>query len=235
VVMMRKILIALFLLLFCPVNVLRAQGQEQESQDHKHQRFAKLGFVHTESEMEGFKIAINGLSVDFETYFNRNHIGLSGWFIGYRKDDLRYKDFGHLLNGGVFRTVGMPMTVDLKVSGGLEWGSVSSSYNQTRFNYDGLGLISYENLFLNKNTSAPKLGPGNNTALYPFVEVSLVKKWSRFLLETGVRGSIQKFGFDKYDLHDDSLSFVSSDRTRIVPALFIKLGLALGGPSAPNK
>lgn len=199
--------------------------------DHNHQTYLKSGLVHTGSEMEGFNIVVNGLSVDLETYFNKNHVGLSGWFVGYRKDDIRFIDFGHLLNGGVFRTVGTPV-VDLKVGGGLEWGIISPNFSKTRFNYNNGMLVSYEHLFPHRNTDIPGVGPSHDSAMYPFVEMGFMKKWRLFLVETGVRGSIMRFGFDRYYLDGDNLSFVSSDKRRIIPSVFVKFGVALGGNSA---
>ncbi|MDP3697729.1 MAG: hypothetical protein Q8R55_07020 [Candidatus Taylorbacteria bacterium] len=194
--------------------------------DHDHQTYLKGGLVHTESEMEGFNIIVNGLSVDLETYFNRNHIGLSGWFVGYRKDNIRFADFGHLLNAGVFRTINTPVA-DMKLAGGLEWGVTSPNYNRTRFSYEDDRLVSYEHLFLQKNTDIPGLGPAHDSALYPFLEASILKRWEWFLVEAGVRGNVQKFGFDRYRLDGDNVEFVPSDRTRIVPAFFIKFGVVI--------
>ena len=242
-VMMRRILTVLILLLFCLVNVLRAQGQEiqaqevQENQeeqeekkktdkkpDHRHQMFLKFGFVHTGSEIESFRIVVNGISVDLETYFNKNHAGFSGWFVGYRKDDTRFADFGHFINFGMFRVIGIP-AMDLKISGGLEWGSPSLDFSKTRFSYRNGVLESYENLFLKKNFGVPKTEPSGDAVLYPFAEASILKRWRYILVETGVRGNIQSFGFDRYELAGDSLEFSSRDKTVIVPAVFIKFGL----------
>lgn len=229
---MRKTIVALMLALSLFAFKVEAQNgktgdaQKPNKLDHNHQTYFKVGLVHTESEMEGFNIVVNGLSVDVETYFNNNHIGLSGWFVGYRKDDIRFSDFGHVLNAGVFRTVRTPVA-DLKIGGGAEWGIISLNYSKTRFSYDDGGmLVSYEHLFPHRNTDIPALGPSHDSSLYPFLEAGLLKRWEWFLVEVGVRGSIQKFGFDRYRLNGDNVEFVSSDKTRIVPAVFVKLGVA---------
>jgi hypothetical protein len=230
---MRTAVVAVTAVLLFFVTAFRLEAQdngknESKKPDHDHQTYLKGGLVHTESEMEGFNIVVNGPSVDLETYFNKHHAGLSGWFIGYRKDDLRYSDFGHVLNAGVFSTVGTP-AVELKFAGGVEWGVTSLAYNRTRFNYDSDRLVSYEHFFLQKNTDIPALGPSHDSVMYPFVEAGILKRWEWFLVEAGIRGNIQKFGFDRYDLDGDEVSFYPINRTRIVPSFFIKLGFALGG------
>src|SRR3990167_9895384 len=106
------------LILFVPAQEL---GAQERASDHNHQTFLKIGLVHTESEIKGFNVTINGLSIDLETYFNKNHLGFSGWFVGYRKDDIRRADFGHFLNSGIFRKADISV-VDLKFGGGIEWG-----------------------------------------------------------------------------------------------------------------
>jgi|SRR3989338_3459803 len=199
--------------------------EETKKSDHSRQTYLKAGLVHTETCIENFSVVVNGLSIDLETYFNKNHLGLSGWSVGYRKDNLEFIDFGHLFNFSVFRTASISV-VDLKVGGGVEWGIASTNYSKTRFSYNDSGLAEYEHLFLIKNSEVPFLKPSNDGTLYPFMELSLLKRNRRFLVEAGVRGNIQKFGFDRYRLDGDKLDFVSGDKTRVVPAAFVKLGIA---------
>ena len=85
--------------------------------------------------------------------------------------------------------------------------------------------IKITNLFLKKNFGMPKAEPSGDAVLYPFVEASILKRWRYILVETGVRGNIQSFGFDRYELVGDSLEFSSRNKTVIVPAVFIKFGL----------
>jgi len=228
--MKKNIAVILSLLTFLATLSVEAQTNKNKP-DHDHQTYLKAGLVHTDSEIKDFNIIINGLSLDLETHFNKDHIGLSGWFIGYRKDNIRYIDFGQLLNLGTFRTINTP-AIGLKFSGGVEWGIISPNFSRTRFNYENDRLVSYEHLFLQKNTDIPNFGPSHDSALYPFVELSFMKRWEQFLVEAGVRGNIQKFGFDKYRLYGDDIEFVASDITRVIPMFFIKIGVALDDNSA---
>ncbi|OGN07901.1 MAG: hypothetical protein A2750_00395 [Candidatus Yanofskybacteria bacterium RIFCSPHIGHO2_01_FULL_45_42] len=233
---MKRILTAFLIFLSCAAVDLGAQTQETQEKKtketeknlHGHQIFVKLGLVRTESKIESFRSAVNGISVDLETYFNKRHFWLSGWSVGYKKDDIQFSNFGHLINGSVFGTVGVGVA-DIKFSGGVEWGMPSANFNKTRFHYGESGLMSYEHLFLQKNSNIPELEPSEDALLYPFAEIVLLKKGKRFLVEAGIRGNIQKFGLDSYFLNGDDLIFVSSSKTIIVPSVFIKFGVALSG------
>src|SRR3989338_7745855 len=91
--------------------------EEKKKPDHNHQMYLKAGLDHVGTSIEGFDIVVNGLNIELETYFNKNHLGLSGWSVGYRKDDVRQIDFGHFFNLGVFREMAVPM-VGFKFGGG---------------------------------------------------------------------------------------------------------------------
>src|SRR3990167_4439601 len=93
------VLVGLFFFSLCS----GALAQENENKKHGYKTYLEGSVFHAEGDIEGFRYNINGLAVDIETYFNGSHIGLSGWSIGYRKDDLRYSDTGQLFNFKVFR------------------------------------------------------------------------------------------------------------------------------------
>ena len=109
----------------------------------------------------------------------------------------------------------------------MEWGMPTPYFNRTRFSYENGELTSYEHLFLEHNSNVPKVGTSQDAVLYPFLELSVLKRWRLFLAEVGVRGNIQNLGFDKYYLNGDDFTSVPSDKTIVVPALFIKLGVSL--------
>lgn len=231
--MLTKVLAAVIFVFFYSVLSVEAQSDTDKKEkverkpDHNHQTFLKGGLVHAETDIKGFKIVVNGLSIDIETYFNKNHAGLSSWFIGYRKDDLKFVDSGHFINGGVSRIVATPM-LDIRIGGGLEWGSASLDFSKTRFNYKDGDLKSYEQLFLKKNSNLPGVGPSGDAVLYPFFEIGLLKRWAQFMVELGMKGNIQRFGFDRYKITGDILRFDSSNDTVITPSVFIKFGLSAG-------
>jgi len=250
---------AIMLLIFF-TTVLRVEAQdddpvlsekgEAKKPNHSHQTYLKGGWSHIGTEIEGFDIVVNGLSVDLETYFNsvlagkggavENHFGLSGWFLGYRKDDLTFFDFGHVLNIGVFRTVNIPVSAKipvpvLKIGGGLEWGTISSNFSKTHLSYENGELTSYEHIFPYRNIDIPGSGPSYDSDLYPFVEAGILKRWNRFLVEAGLRGNIQRFGFDKYVLNGDELDFTENQKTKVIYSFFIKFGFTIGGDKSAKK
>ena len=232
-------LLATIFVLLTPIHGFGAQEQtekkdgdvvskdEKKKPDHEHQTYLKVGLGCVETTIEGFGINVKGMTFDIETHFNKNHMGLSGWFVGYRKDDLTDSDSGHLLNFGAFRKIDMP-AVALKMSGGAEWGIPTVDFSGTRFNYENGNPVSYEHLFLKHNSGIPGIGTSKDAVFYPFIELSLLKKWRWLLAEGGIRGNIQKFGFDKYHLGSDDLIFVSRDRIRLLPTFFVKAGIDIG-------
>lgn len=218
---MRKVIVALAALF-----LFAFKAEAQEHSDHRHQEYIKVGLVHVEAEVESFNVVINGLSVDIETYFNKKHIGLSGWSFGYRKDDIKYTEAGHTFNFNLFRTTDI-FVVDLKLGGGVEFGVVSKNFDQTRFGYENEVLVFYDHLFLKRNLNIPNTGPSHDAVIYPFVEASLVKRGSWYLLETGLRGNRHQFEFDEYHFDTGGFEFKSRQITRIAPSIFVKFGIRL--------
>ncbi len=188
--------------------------------------YIKLGFVHSEGSIEWAEYVINGLSVEVETYFKSNRLGLSGWSIGYRKDNLEHSESGHLLNVDTFRTKSIRVA-DIKFGGGIEWGMPSDGFSHTRFNIQTDSDLSYDHVFLNKNSNIPGNGLKNDGALYPFAKISLVRRSKAFILEAGTRVNIMKFGIDEYNVSNDKLTVTSRDRRMAVPTVFVSVGFGL--------
>ncbi len=186
--------------------------------------YIKLGFVHSSGSIEWADYVINGMSVEVETYFKNNRLGLSGWCIGYRKDEIRYAEFGHLLNVDTFRTKSIRVA-DIKFGGGVEWGMPSDGFSRTKFNTRTDPNLSYSHVFLSKNSNIPKTGTKNDGALYPFARVSLVRRSKVFILEVGTRVNIMKFGIDEYNISNDRLMVTSRNRRIAVPTVFVSVGL----------
>jgi hypothetical protein len=186
--------------------------------------YIKLGFVHSQGSIEWAEYVINGFSIEVETYFKNDHLGLSGWSIGYRKDNLQYAEFGHLLSVDAFRTRSIKIA-DVKFGGGIEWGMPSDGFSHTRFNNRTDSNLSYDHVFLDKNSNIPKIGTKNDGALYPFARVSLVRRSKVFILEVGTRVNIMKFGIDEYNVSNDRLMVTSRNRRMAVPTVFISVGL----------
>ena len=198
--------------------------EKKESSDS----YIKLGAVHSSGKIEWADYVINGLSLEVETYFQSNHLGLSGWSIGYRKDDLRYSEFGHALNVDTFRTQSIKIA-DIKFGGGVEWGMPPDGFSRTKFNSRTDSGLSYSHVFLIMNSNIPKTGTNNDGVLYPFMELSLVKRNKRFILESGMRVSLMKFGLDEYSVSNDKLRVVARDRRMAIPSVFVSIGFGIGG------
>ncbi|MBI2064690.1 MAG: hypothetical protein HYT62_01410 [Candidatus Yanofskybacteria bacterium] len=214
-------LVIAILLSLCP----KALAQAVEEKKHNHDTYMEASILHAEGKLEGAKHNINCLAIDLETYFNGSHAGLSGWSVGYRKDDLRYSDFGHALNFKLFRTIPL-VAFDLKASVGVELGVPSLKFEKTHFAYDKKGkLVTYRNVFLERNLDIPWVGTKNDGAIYPFFEVGAVKRHKFFLTQVGVRGNVLKFGVDKYDLANGY--YEPSGRRIIVPYGFVGVGISL--------
>lgn len=228
---MKRILI-LALLLILPSGVFAQQVEENKSEEkpepkHNHDTYVKMGFNHWEGKVWDFNYNLNGVNFDIETYFNTTHLQLSGWSIGYRKDDLRYSDSGHLLNFKVFRTFDLKV-VDAKIGGGGEWGMSAFVLDQTRFENTGDDSIRYRHVYPVRNSDAPYIGTMHDGVLYPIGEVSLLKRKSIFLIEGGIRESFMRFGNDGYTVRND-ISTYSFQRKRLpLMTVFVNVGIKIG-------
>ncbi|MEK7288326.1 MAG: hypothetical protein AAB091_07195, partial [Elusimicrobiota bacterium] len=66
-------------------------------------RVLNFSFYHSEGVLKGKSYSFNHLGLDLERNWSQNKIGLSGWSLGYRKEELHRKRLGHFINLGVFR------------------------------------------------------------------------------------------------------------------------------------
>lgn len=209
------------LILTLSTNVFAQESKEAPG------TYIKLGLVHSQGKIEWADYVLNGLSVEVETYFEDNHLGLSGWSLGYRKEDFQHSEFGHLLSADVFRTESIKIA-DFKFGGGVEWGMPSNGFSRTKFNSQTDSDISYSHVFLNRNSNIPRMGTKRDGTLYPFMKFSLVKRNKFFILEGGTRISIMKFGIDEYSVSGNNFRAVMRDRRIAIPSVFISIGLGTG-------
>ena len=169
---------------------------------------------------------LTSAEVEIETYFDQP-LFLSGWSIGYRKDALRRIDSGHMLHGSVFRSVNV-RAFELRAGGGMEWGVPSLNFDTTEFDYRADGALRYNRTYPAKNVDVPCVGTTKDGALYPFVELSLVQRSGRLLLEGGMRVNIVGFQFDTYEVNlDDRITYDFSGKRVLMPMLFVDLGFRL--------
>lgn len=222
---MKKICILLVgLILTFSANSTSLYAQEKKAASNM---YVKLGLVHSQGKIEWADYVLNSLSIEVETYFKNNHLGLSGWSLGYRKEDFQHSEFGHLLSADAFRTKSIRVA-DIKFGGGVEWGMPSNGFSRTKFNSLTDSDISYSHVFLNRNSNIPGIGTKHDGVLYPHMKFSLVKRSKRFILEAGMGVNIMKFGFDEYNVSNDKLTVVVRDRRMAIPSVFLGIGLGIG-------
>lgn len=220
--MKRVTFILVGLILTFSASIYAQDKEKNETSD----TYIKFGVIHSQGKIEWADYVLNSLSIEIETYFNKNHLGLSGWSLGYRKEDFQHSEFGHSLNFDTFRTKNIKVA-DVKLDGGFEWGMPSNAFSRTKFNSLTDSDISYSHVFLNRNSNIPGTGTKRDGTLYPFMKFSLVKRSKQFILEGGMRVNIMKFGIDEYNVSSNKLTVVTRDRRMAVPTVFVSVGFGL--------
>ncbi len=234
--LIKTALLVFFMLL--PSWVL-AQSADSKTQDKDHGTYLKAQLAHWQKilfegnnlfewsgNLFGSDYYLTSAGLEVETYFNDTHLQLSGWSIGYRKDDLRYSSSGHMFNGKVFRNFNLKI-LELKPAFGLEWGMPSGSFNKTIFYYDINSLIYYRQTYPVKNSNVPFIGTRTDGAFYPFAELALLKRAGPLLFEGGMRVNMIRFGIDDYYIMHDHITYSSTKKRILVPCLFVSVGIKM--------
>ena len=202
--------------------------------------YLKLGLAHWQRNIFGSRsltrwrgnlfgsdFDLTSAALEIETYFDRPHLQLSGWSLGYRKDALRYSDSGHMVHAGLFRSFNLAV-FELRTSGGVEWGVPSLNFDTTVFDDRDDGIVRYNHVFPVKNADIPFIGTKRDGAVYPFIELSVVQRPGRFLLEGGMRINIVGFRFDDFEVDAaDEITYAFTEKRVLMPYLFVNLGLKL--------
>ena len=189
--------------------------------------FSRSSLTHWDVDLFGAAYNLTSLNVEFETYFSRTLLALSGFSIGYRKDAVRHVDSGHMLSGSLFRDVDL-RAIALKAGGGIEWGMPSLNFDRTEFEFLGDEAVRYRHTYPDRNADVPLVGTTSDGALYPFVELSAVQRPWNFLVEAGIRINIMRFHFDDYEVSaSDEVTHVFSRKNVLVPYLFANFGFRL--------
>lgn len=168
---------------------------------------------------------LTSLNTEFEFYFAKNHI-LSGWSIGYRKDDMEYTDAGHMFSGKTFRNFDLRL-FEIKTSGGMEWGIPSLNFDKTVFGDGKDGSVKYRHTYPKKNSNIPGIGTTKDGVFYPFGELSILERRSIILIEGGMRINIIKFGVDNYQIINDQIKHDFGNRLMMAPYLFLNIGIKI--------
>src|SRR3989344_4551150 len=119
--------------LFCALAVLILGCADVSAQESNDNSFYTINgsFYHSEGVLEGESYSFNHLGLDLEKNWDRNKFGLSGWSLGYRKEELNKKHFGHFVNLGVFRRIGVGAGFYVKPGIKIEWGLPSDRFDHT--------------------------------------------------------------------------------------------------------
>ena len=229
------------LVFMLPVTVAAQQpGQGESSAQSNGGIYLKLGLAHWQGNifssrslthwdgnLFGSDFDLTSASLGIETYFDHPRLLLSGWSIGYRKDALRFLESGHMVHGGLFRSVNLGV-FEVRASGGVEWGVPSLNFDTTEFDYRGDGAVRYVHTYPVKNANLPFIGTTKDGAFYPFMELSVVQRPGRFLIEGGMRLNVVGFRFDDYEVDaTDTITTSFAERRVLAPYLFVNLGLKL--------
>ena len=211
---MRRLFCALaFLILGC------AEVSAQESNDNSFYTI-NGSFYHSEGVLEGESYSFNHLGLDLEKNWDRNKFGLSGWSLGYRKEELNKKHFGHFVNLGVFRRIGVGAGFYVKPGIKIEWGLPSDRFDHTVFHEDG----SYTYVYLLRNSNLPS-EINRGFFFWPVLDVKVGKTVSIFVFEAGLRGGYPEVVVEKYYISEDEFLFeIDKDRV-LIPSAVVTVGL----------
>ncbi len=244
--------ILLIVALLRPINLMAQEQEKEKPQEQKQQPkvaekktgrkhstyfkgelahwqqniFGNNSLTEWKGNLFGSDYDLTSVGMEIESYFAKNHLLLSGWSAGYRKDDLRYADYGHMLYVKTFRVFDLKV-IEIKTSAGGEWGMPSASFDKTRFNYDTDGSISYHHTYPVKNAPVPFVGVKRGGAFYPFGEISVQKRAGPIILETGMRVNVIEFGIDNYTIKNDHITYDFQNKKLPSPYLFASIGLRI--------
>lgn len=233
-----------FLLFACwpglaePALAQTAPATEQ-SGGRRSGTYVKVGIAHwqgdlfSESALTDWNVDLFGagyrltsVNVEIDSYFRAAFV-VSGFSLGYRKDDLDADNSGHMISAMLFRDIGLK-ALALKVGGGVEWGIPSMTFDQTEFDYGADGTVRYRHTYPGRNSRVPAPGVKSNGTLYPFLGFSAVTRPGPLLFEVGMRVNMIEFHFDDYEVRPgDQVTRVFDERDVAVPYLFANVGLRL--------
>lgn len=189
--------------------------------------FSRGSLTQWDVDLFGADYNLTSVNVEIERYFGDTVLQLSGFSIGYRKDTIRRLDSGHMFSGALFRDFDF-RAFALKAGGGIEWGIPSLNFDQTEFEFVPDGTVRYRHTYPYRNTDVPFVGTTTDGSMYPFVEMSVVQRPWRVLIEAGMRVGFTRFNFDDYEISPaDQVTHEFSHKRVLTPLLFANIGLKL--------
>lgn len=224
---MRKIaLVFVSLLLISGPVFAQTTKSTKKSEKPKSGTYLKTELIHGDFGLYGFDYYFNDLGFEIESHWVKQHGSLAGFSVGYRKEDFSSSSYGHFLNSKVFWKAEKGGFY-FKPGVGAEWGKPSYRFEQTKFNYSGTELVSYERIYLSRNAWMP-VGVKNTGTLNPFFELGVGQKVGPFIFEGGARIGHGKFVINTFQFQNGDLIFQNlSGKHKFVPTLYVGIGLKL--------
>lgn len=197
---------------------------EKKDKPHGPNSFLVV-FSHSRgSILEGTDFRISGFGLEYEDRWAGRLLGLSGYSLGARKDDLYVDNSGYSLNAKFFTSIGLAKRTSLSLGAGAEWSIPSRSYSASRYDYDSKGnLESWERTFPKPNAWAPH-GSHANSTLNPMFEVRVTRSVGRFPLFVGAQARPMFFGTDTYTARTNS--FTRTDERKWVFSVVAGFGVS---------
>lgn len=201
---------------------------KQEKKD-KGVSYLQFELAHEEARMEGNALVANRFGINLDNYFAKNHFGLSGYAVTYKKYLNYTAETGHFLGGKAFREFNVPRAkIGLNFGAGFEWGNPSGLYDKTKYVEDQNGnILLYKHFFESRNSNIPYLKPHHDAVWHTLVEASVVKRGGVGIIQAGIRANLMSFGVDEYYLGSGNFVSVLSNRIVVVPSVFISFGLKI--------
>lgn len=212
--MRTKLLFLLLIFVFSHTEVL---AQEDLGSSYYA---VNTSFYHSEGRLEGENYSFNHAGLDLERNWSKNKLWLSGWSLGYRREELDKKHFGHFINFGVFRKFKIVAGIYIKPSIKLEWGLPSDRLDHTVFHEDG----SYTYVYLLRNSDLPK-GIGKGFFFWPVVDARVGKTLSIFVFEAGVRAGYPSIVKEEYITPETDFDFKIEKSAVLIPSLVGTIGI----------
>lgn len=207
-------------LAFCLLgSVVYAQD---EPKTDKKVCYVKLGFSQPVESDEDIPDGIQGMTIDFERKFKKNHFFISSVSVGYRRERSHDRVSGNYVNlkaGHDFKV----KYFDLGVRGGAEWGMPSAMFTFTQYQ----SPESFRYVSLDYNSSVPFINPHRNATLYPVAEVTLSRNWKRFVFEGGVRANVIGSRSEEYRVNGNVVDVSVTRKMKVIPSVFFGFGFGI--------
>lgn len=185
--------------------------------------FSESSLTQWNVDLFGAEYELTSVNVEIEAYLG-NGLIVPGFSLGYRKDDIRSREAGHMVSAALFAGIDVKLLM-IKIGGGAEWGVPAMTFDQTEFDYAADGTVRYRHTYPSRNSDVP-VGARSNGALYPFAVVSAVARPGPFLFEVGMRVNLIDFRFDDYEVRPGGqVTPAFAERRVKMPLLFANVGI----------